>query len=381
MQAGRKESAPPVMSLQDYEWCFRAALLRISALINSAANGFDQAFFQKTDRAMFDQLHDRIAEFVRMHQVGYDEYNLNDEYNAENFFYPSLQLNKGARSSVTVNYRLTKTFLDWSHQRLRWPIGTDEELERAHFENDEVFISACAVNYLVKNLWHNYVHVAVQGITEANYRKFRGEARFDSDFEADNLATLLLLKSYGLPVLARGRPPSKPARIDALLRRNACNLVFQERARHRHQDRVGMSRLERYQDAEWRFFRRICNRLSTALAAAGLAARSLRVFADGEIRQARDGEVIFPKRNVIVEINARRYYTGLPVYVPREECDDIEMTESRRRSIDGFRNRRIADIIAVSLASYAEDIRGDRNLAADAADQLDSLWRRLALSN
>lgn len=100
MQVERKESAPPVMSLQDYEWCFRAALLRVSALINSAANGFDQAFFQKTDQAIFDQLRDRIAEFVRMHQIGYDEYNLNDEYNAENLFYPSLQLNKGKRGAM-----------------------------------------------------------------------------------------------------------------------------------------------------------------------------------------------------------------------------------------------------------------------------------------
>ena len=362
-----------------YQDCFRMALLRVAVTVNGTAPGLGPTLLRQSDEALFSELGKRVGELTRLHVSGYDDYNFDKEYNAENFFYSSLHLANGPAGRKVLRYQLTRTFLDWSRERFQSPRGSDEELERGNYANEQSFRVACATNYLTKNLWHNYVHVALQGITEANYHHFRGEARFDSDFEADNLATLLLIKSYGLPVLARGRPPGRPLRIDALLRRNACNLVFQERAMHRREDRMGKNPLELYQESEWRFFRRICNRLSGGLAAHGLCARTLSVFADGEIRRGRGGTILYPKRNVILEINARRYYTGVPVYVPAEELAHAEIAPARRAAIDAFRNKRVRDIVTLGLAHYGEDVRNDGALADDAADQIASLWRRFGM--
>lgn len=379
--ASKRVSAEPKGAPRWYQDCFRMALLRAAVTANGTEAGLAATLLRQSDEALFEGLKGRVGELTRLHLSGYDDYNFDEEYNAENFFYSSLSLAQGQGGLKVLRYHLTRTFLDWSYARLSVPRGSDAELERGKYADKRTFMVACASNYLVKNLWHNYVHVALQGITDANYHHFRGEARFDSDFEADNLATLLLIKSYGLPVLARGKPSAHPERIEALLKRNACNLVFQERAMHRREDRAGKNQLELYQESEWRFFRRICNRLSGALAIAGLSARTLSVFADGEIRQGRGGAILYPKRNVILEINARRYYTGVPVYVPAEEQGHAEITPARQRAIDTFRNRRVNEIVTLGLARFGDDMRHDRALADDATDQIAALWRRFGMAS
>jgi len=249
------------------------------------------------------------------------------------------------------------------------------DLEKEKFSESE-FVFECATNYLLKNFWHNFVHCRLQGITDGNYGNFGGAARYDSDFEADNLATVFLVLSYGLPVYARGKRPANEA-IKALWNRNRCNLVFQERASHRHQDQGRMTQLERFQEAEWRFFRTICNRLSIELISGGLAVRSLRVFANGTIKKGRVG--FFRAGNVIVELNSRRYYTRCPVYVPHEYYGAKRPTKSRIAHIKKFQDRRVAEIVTIAVTQYRSDLEESAELRGDAERSLKSLIRRVGL--
>src|SRR5437773_10471874 len=64
-----------------------------------------------------------------------------------------------------------------------------------------------------------------RGITAENYHSFGGEARDQSDFTADNIGTILFLRSYGAEILTQGRrlPDSRYIRFMSVaeLRRNA----------------------------------------------------------------------------------------------------------------------------------------------------------------
>lgn len=375
------DSAP-----QWYQDCFRMALLRVAAAVNSRGGPDDdiaqtcRRVLAQKDEELFNALSKNglASKLANLHVGGYDHLNFDSEYNAENFFYSNLEVSdrKGHR---ILRYYLTQTFLDWSYRRLHKPRASDEDLGRKAFKTEESFIFGCATNYIVKNLWHNYVHVVMQGITAANYHEFKGGARYDSDFEADNLATLLLIRSYGLPVKAvGGRSEARQARIEELLRRNVCNQVFAERALHRKEDRVGKSQLELFHEGEWMFFRRICNRLSGTLAAHGLAARSLSVFANGTVKIGR--RVPFRKGNVVLQINGRRYYTPYPVYVPAEETLSGSISPQRRSNIDKTRRQRIGHIVGWALAHYRDDLRKNKALRADAENQLASLWERLGIA-
>lgn len=376
-----------------YRNCFRAALFRMSIAINVSRKSHDtnyplnSSLLKLSDFELFNKYNttDYAPALISFNPIEHDNHLIdNNEFNAENFFYGRFSFrdqdgpvgsSKLAFARTHVTYEVPQTFIDWSFRRLEPPRGTDADLEKDKY-SEEQFVFECATNYLLKNFWHNFVHCRLQGITESNYGNFDGSARYDSDFEADNLATVFLILSYGRPVRTLGKYSMGDA-IKAIWNRNRCNLVFQERASHRHQEQRRMTQLERFQEAEWRFFRMICNRLSIELISRGLAVRSLRVFANGTIKMGKIG--FFRSGNVIVELNSCRYYTRCPVYVPPEYYGAKKATEMRLTNIRKFQAVRVVEIVTTAVTQYRSDLKESAELKEDAERSLRSLFRRLAL--
>ena len=244
--------------------------------------------------------------------------------------------------------------------------------------------------YLVKNFWHNFTHRVIQGITTHNYHRFRGPAREDSDFEADNISSILLVRSYGLPVFSRGALGARNvARISALFRRNRCNLIFAERAQHRRTDRISMSLEERWAEMEWRFCRAVANALSMRLITKGFAVPSLHVFFNGQVRTAKKGNVSRRWRDgtVVVEIAGRRIDTERPPYLPDDELrswatsgegDSKELTGDRLDLIRSRRAEREGEIVQIAVAAF-ERLMHDPALRDSVVANMDALSRRIAI--
>ena len=177
-----------------------------------------------------------------------------DEHLAEYHFYANASFTQRRGDRVAV-FKVPQAFLDWGYQNLRRP--PPDPLIAADFprgQADPAYVSHCATNYLVKNFWHNFVHGEIQGINQSNYGRFRGLAREDSDFEADHIANLLTLRSYGVRLLYSGRSSQKATdRINAIFARNRCNQIFAKRARHRLDDAAAATDHERWAEFEWRF--------------------------------------------------------------------------------------------------------------------------------
>ncbi len=375
-----------------YKDCFRNALRRVSVLLNQTGSytACSHVKLDCSETALEEIFRARNwdRELVQFHVAIPDDYANEDEYSAEYFFYSdvSFPLRNGQRIS---KFTVPQPFLDWSFRRLHQPDGDNASLNLSEFSSgvkSPDFIRHCAANYLVKNFWHNFIHRAVQGISGANYHEFRGPAREDSDFEADHLANLLLVRAFGLPLKTNGRISEEiQSRIEALFRRNRCNLVFAERAQHRASDRASMSREERWAELEWRFCRSVANAVSSALISHGLAASSVRIFLNGKVRSADYRGVIKTWRTgeVIVEIAGRRISTQVPAYIPddelRAEISGKRLDARRQKAMHHFRGKREREIVAVALASYKTLIRNDRLLCESVKATLTALGNRLSI--
>ena len=189
-------------------------------------------------------------------------------------------------------------------------------------------MSSCAVNYLLKNFWHNYVHRAIQGITSENYRRFGGEARDQSDFTADNVGTILFLRSYGVEILTSGRSrPERSAPIRELLRRNRCKLVFAERDRLRIERTSKLPSDKRWEEAQWQFRRRVAMAISNLLVERGASVVGLGVYLRGE-RPTRE-KWFFHNQDVVVQINGRYFVCNHVPYIPDPAKDQEPQTRAK----------------------------------------------------
>ena len=382
------------LAAQWYVECFRTAVRRVAALLNSELQsglcwGIDLSQSDdEIDRLFATKKWDR--RIVQFNVADEDPNTLDDEYRAEYFFYCNVDF--PPRSGVRVaKFVVPKPFLDWGYTRLHPPVGTAGELEVERFggsDKSQAFIRHCATNYLVKNFWHNFVHRAVQGITDESYHEFRGPAREDSDYEADNLANILLVRSYGYPVLTRGRIGATTSkRIEALFRRNRCNLMFAERAAHRRKERSTMSREAHWGELEWRFCRGLANMISMRSIAEGLAAPSLRVFLSGEIRSAvlKNATSVRTWRtgHVCVELSGRRINSRCPPYIPddelRSELFDDVLTHERISQMRARRAKREQEIATRVLVDYRSLINLDQGLRDSVAHAMNAVALRLAL--
>jgi|GEM_PF-2983542 len=378
-----------------YEDCFRNALRRVAVTLNARVPHERCRAFKRTRSdgelaaTFLEKGWDR--HLVQFHVNTQDPFTVDDpQFQAEYFFYSDVDF-LGRGDDRIARFSVPETFLDWGYTQLHEPRGTDEALDLAEFGGDRNapdFVRHCAANYLVKNFWHNFVHRAHQGVTSSNYHQFGGDAREDSDFEADHLGNMLLLKSYGLPVLSSGSiGPDNARRIAALFQRNRCNTIFAERARNRKEDRSRMSLDERWADQEWRFRRNVSNQVSMALLTRGLATPSVRVFLTGEVRRGekKGAPKIWRKGEVVVDIGGRRINTAQAPYLP---FDDLEaersgtpVTTKRASAIRRFHQGRIQEVVNMAVPAYAALVRDDARLRESTGLALSALWARLGIED
>src|SRR5882762_73552 len=335
-----RAGAPPT----EYDECYSRALRRMAVTLNChkpRSTPFGPATLKKSDIELRDlfpltKIGTVDADAALVNHELIDRYQeLEDFDHAENLFYGDFNFScpRGFKDIVRVTHRSTPAFRQWSFRRLVWPTieteqGASEPLKRRADETDSEFMLSCATNYLLKNFWHNYVHRAIQGITSENYHSFGGEARDQSDFTADNVGTILFLRSYGVEALTSGRSrPERSATIRDLLRRNRCNLVFAERDRLRIERTSKLSTEERWEEAQWQFRRRVAMAISNRLIERGAAVASLGVYLRGE-RPTRE-KWFYHSQNVVVQLNGRYLVCCHVPYIPDPAKDQKPQTRAK----------------------------------------------------
>jgi hypothetical protein len=234
---------------------------------------------------------------------------LSEREKAERYFYgllnPSVVDDGTSTRRTFIHYMATSTFLKSSYLNAHRPPYDDDGLARGQLD-DPGLLAACATNYLLRNLWHNYIHTRLQRINETNYRDFAGTARRESDLEADTLSIVLLAKSYGLPVETKGSAvPNND--IIVMLRRNRCNTMFADRAKMREET---LSALEAFEEKEWRYCRFLATYVSGWLLAEGRAAARLGIYIKGDVVRRRNGSYVRKRPTVVAEVNGVRISTG-----------------------------------------------------------------------
>jgi hypothetical protein len=367
---------------------FRNALRRVVAVLNRGSlrecaridlAAPDRDIAEAFERSGLDE------QLIQFNIEGYDVYSQSAEHHAEFHFYANARFVSRGGRRVAV-FKVPRVFLDWGYQSLRRPPA--DPLVGADFpggQNDPAYVMHCATNYLVKNFWHNYVHGEIQGIDQNNYTAFRGIAREDSDFEADNVANLLTLRSYGVPVRYQARPnEAYAARVDAIFTRNRCNQLFARRASHRQSDAAAASEEERWSDLEWRFCRGVANRLSTTLIAAHLAAPSVKVFLGGDVRSSPARGTRWRHGNVLVEVAGRRLSTPYAAYVPDDEFralrDGGAVAPDRQAVMRRRRVERETEIAGWVRGEYGRAIKGSETLRKGVGRLLEALETRISVA-
>lgn len=262
---------------EEWESCFTRALRRVAVTINRGA--LKDAKLNVTDAVLEERfrhldeslINERIE--VPKQAPSSDSEMMRGEF--ADWFYGDLTLSKTqGEKYVCVRHRVTWAFLRGTYEGLYYPSQySPDQLGVTPRASPSALMAEMGTNYLVKNLWHNYVHIKGQEITSHNFHAFRGRARFQSDFEADNLATILLVGSYGFPVKANSLAPVDESNqsIVRLLRRNRCNSVFAARA-------AKLNEAPPEDEVEWNYCRPIAVYLSGWLVACGRAASSLSVY-------------------------------------------------------------------------------------------------------
>lgn len=213
------------------------------------------------------------------------------ELAAENFFC-WFDYGKSSRGKTKFNFTLTQPFFTLSYDGLYCNEKLRQKTDLKAFMND------CATNYILKYCWHTYVHNKLQRITQHNYEDFDGEPTYTSDFEADNLATILLAISYNHKIsTCSTRAGYADRKIITLLERNRCNKVFglredklkTKRTKNQTNYRNSSNALDEYLTSEWMNRRRLAVYLSGWLLASGRAAASISMHAFGKLRVTQNG--------------------------------------------------------------------------------------------
>jgi hypothetical protein len=374
---------PPV----EYDECYSRALRRMAVTLNChkpRSTPFGPATLKKSDiefRNLFPLTKigpvDANTALVNHERIDRQQ-ELEDFDHAENLFYGDFNFAcpRGFRDIVRVTHRSTPAFREWGFKRLVWPTveteqGTQELVKKRSNETDSEFMMSCAANYLLKNFWHNYVHRSIQGITSENYHSFAGEARDQSDFTADNVGTILFLRSYGVEILTSGRSrPDRSATIRDLLRRNRCNLVFAERDRLRIERTSKLTTHERWEEAQWQFRRRVAMAISNQLIDRGASVTSLGVYLRGE-RPTRE-KWFFHSQNVVVQLNGRYLVCSHVPYIPDPAKDQKPLTRAKAYQ----RRRELADN---AVGQYMSLLEQSKELRTYAKQSLAALSARIKI--
>lgn len=364
---------------------FRNALRRVVCVLNQRTprDACQGIRLERSDEALAAKFEDAAldAKLIQFNVEDYDAFAKSDQHSAEHHFYANVRFEERAGARVAV-LKVPRAFLDWGYQNLRRPAADDLlEDDFPGGPTSSAYVMHCATNYLVKNFWHNFVHNELQGITHENYGRFRGVAREASDFEADHIANLLTLLSYGVRPLALGRGASDTtSRIEAIFARNRCNLVFAKRARHR-EDEGAADEDAQWSELEWRFCRGVANCVSTTLLAHHLAVPSVEVYLGGDARSSPERGTRWRHGDVIVDIGGRRMATPLAAYVPDDEIRarraGRQVSVERQGRIRRFRAAREADIASWVRQEYAKQLSANKGLRDGVKLALQSLGGKI----
>jgi hypothetical protein len=352
------EAPSLLLSESQYLGCFIAALRRMAIALNYPTGLCSIEWLRWDDEAIGTEFanrapssepsknYDRLLVRARVEDDADPDLPQDDEDAAEYFFYGRFDfrpLKSPQRRRIEAT--MQAAFMELGRRGLRVPEYTAEDLGVTPIERlGHKFIASCAANYLLKNFWHNYVHNALQFISFENYRRFGGDARYEADFEADNLANLFLIHSYGLPVRACGiSDPNTRKKIVHVLRCNHCNNVFALRARARQQ-------VHTQKENEWRYRRTLSNYLSGWMAVLGFAVTSLGVY--------------LRPTHVIVAVNGIRIAVDTPPYLESDAT---------------IRHKHFYDIAHEVGVNYSSKILEQDKLADFASHSLLSCFARAGL--
>jgi hypothetical protein len=369
----------------EYDECYLRALRRMAVTLNCGSPGlspFKPIVLAKSDPDLAELLTQRSVEstsaFTALvnHEIVTHNEKLEDFDQAENLFYGDFDFScpRGFKNVTRVTHRSTPAFRNWSFKRLIWPTiesidGAAERLKKRSGETDTEFMMSCASNYLLKNFWHNFVHRRIQGITSQNYHDFGGEARDQSDFTADNIGTVIFVKSYGFTLPTGGRSTAaRTSGVTDLLRRNRCNLVFAERDRLRIERTAALATHERWEEAQWQFRRRVAAAISNGLIERGAVVTSLAVYLRRE-RRTREGW-FFHDRNVVVQLNGQYLTCNHVPYIP----DPAKELKSQTRA--KAYNRR-GEIAESAIGQYISLLNQDAEVRAHAKACLNAMAIRV----
>jgi len=364
---------------------FWAALRRIAIFMNSGkGRPCSLNWLKKTDVEIANifvsrDLNGTLVQFRKL--VTQDQSNtqiaISDVDRAEHEFYGRIQFQKrtGLKRQglpvLHITFDSTEAFWDWSLKRLHIPHITNESLA-AYFKTAKVkALQEAFTNYLVKNFWHNAVHRRIQGIHELNFHEFGGDARYESDFTADNLANLFLLRSYGLPVHTKGKLPTDFSRseIRKVFSMNRCNLVFAERAEIRDET---TSPLQEFQERLWRFKRSLANVISQELALSGSASTDVAIYTSGSIQPQKDSrESYYSNGSILTRINGKYINSELAAYTskPGKSLSSTQVAERRRE--------RISNIATITCSKYRAALKANAALRSQATEALNATILRM----
>jgi hypothetical protein len=352
----------------DYARCWHAALGRLAIVLNLAnSKKFPRNLLKETDDKViqhFLDLPDAHSYYVM--ELAKVEAPLDPADLATNFFYGSFDTRTLSSGGVRIIYHLPEGFLSYSYKGLYWPrrnSGENYEPKEFGASDHDVpgqFMMQCVTNYLLRNFWHNIVHNLYQNINRDNAGLFSGGARYESDFEADNISFLLLAYSYGLPILADRLNSAKPDKnIVHMLRRNRCNELFRLRAEDRQEEQT-------FVDREWRTCRTVAGYLSGWLLAQGLAAASISVHCAGNLKF--DGT------------DFRRDGDGFGISVNGVRVAYEEPYPSSEGNGAGDRSIYLRDLATTVQAEYRTVLRKNKHLQAYAVKVLDATFARLGIN-
>ncbi len=226
---------------------------------------------------------------------------------------------------------------------------------------------AANTNYLLRNLWHNFIHVVYHKWTSHSYHNFRGESRMYADFEADSYSYILLVHSYGINPKTDG-VISKEEReeIKQIFDANASNKVFETRNNNRRPENRELMFPDpetpaEYLESEWRFRRSLSNQLMRMLILEGLTPSSIGVYPFGPL--SNDRKMWRSSNQIIASIN------GVKVFgeVPRNS-----FFYHAEKNTEHFEH------ICRSLVNqYHNELKKDEVLRDNAINSLELLMRRL----
>jgi hypothetical protein len=371
----------------EYERSYVRALRRMAVALNCHTPGrspFNPSLLKKSDQELEELfakvkigLVDANAALVNHERIDRHQ-ELEDFDHAENLFYGDFDFTcpRGFKDIARVTHRSTPAFRQWSFRRLIWPtIETEqsgsEPLKKRPDETDSEFMASCATNYLLKNFWHNYVHRVIQGITSENYHSFGGAARDQSDFTADNIGSILFLRSYGVQMLTRGRSsPERGAAVRDLLSRNRCNLVFAERDRLRIERTSQLPAEERWQEAQWQFRRRVAMAISNLLVERGAAVTGMGVYLRGQ-RPTRE-KWFFHDQNVVVELNGRYLVCDHVPFIPDPSKEQKPQTRTK-----AYQRRQ--ELANSAVGQYMSSLDQSQELRTYAENSLSDLGARIRI--